>query len=494
MNRPNFLIFCADQMQAACLGCNGHPVVRTPNIDALAGRGVNFHRGYCNNPVCMPSRASMITGKTPRQHGLLTNGNALSADVPTVTQALVDSGYRTHAAGKLHLQPFGGWRGEALHSAEAHKRWLSGELKSLPSPYYGYQSADFGGHGVKMATGQHRLWLREHYPESLANFGKAYAEHGQAFRLVIPEEHHYNHWIADRSIDFIEGAGASPFFLFCSFPDPHFPFAACRPYSEMYDPDRVELPEDWLDRTDAMGMLATVRASSPGNRAPEEAEMRQIIAQTWGMITHVDHNIGRVIEALGRRGLADNTVVMFIADHGEYLGGHGLLRKGIWPYEELWRVPFIAAAPGRAPSVCQTPVSLLDLAPTFLDYAGIDLMVLDMRGPAPVMRLGLAGQSLRPYIEGDLSAPHLPLVMEYDEDFHDGALCRLRGLIDGDWKIVMYAGESAGALFHLGDDPLERRNLWEVPETQEQKARLLARLVERLAATDRFDGARVSGA
>ena len=108
--RPNFLIFCVDQMQAYCLGCNGHPEVKTPHLDRLARDGVLFRRNYCSHPVCQPSRASLITGLTPSQHGVIQNGMSLSEEMPTVTGALSNAGYRTYAAGKLHLQPFSAGR------------------------------------------------------------------------------------------------------------------------------------------------------------------------------------------------------------------------------------------------------------------------------------------------------------------------------------------------------------------------------------------------
>ncbi len=503
--RPNFLIFCVDQMQAYCLGCNGHPVVKTPHIDALAARGVNFRRGYCNNPVCMPSRATMITGKTPRQHGLLTNGNSLSPDVPTVTQALADAGYRTHSSGKLHLQPFGGYFDDHSDSVELGRRWHAGELPKLPEPYYGYQSADFVGGHITYAFGEYRNWLSENHPESLPlqTKGQAYHTCGVALRLDIPAEHHYNNWIADRAIDSLQCHIPSlttdhrspitdhPFFLCCSFPDPHFPFAACRPYSEMYDPDDLELPDSLEARNDLCAYLAQ-KARGQGPAGPEE--MREIMAQTYGMISHIDANVGRVMAALEASGQADNTMVLFIADHGEYLGSHGLLYKGAWPYEELWRIPFIAAGPGVQPGVCEVPVSLLDLAPTFLDYAGLDPLALDTRGPGPINRLPPAGQSLRPFLEGGLTAPHESLVMEYDDDLGKGGVCRLRGLIDGDWKLVLYGGFDDGALFNLAEDPRELRNLWNDPQAQGRKAELLARLVQRLAQTDRFDTPRKTGA
>ena len=493
-HRPNFLVFCVDQMQSYCLGCNGHPMVKTPNIDALAARGVNFNRGYCNNPVCMPSRATMITGKTPRQHGLLTNGNILSPDVPTVTHALADAGYRTHGSGKFHFQPGGGYFGDNIPSAEWWKPWWNGEGKPLPSPYYGYQTTDFVGGHTTDVFGEYREWLKQNHPDSSRKLARDQAYHscGRGFRIDIPEEHHYNHWIADRSMAFLDAqAKDQPFFLFCSFPDPHFPFGACRPYSEMYDPSTLPLPPTLEERGEPCAFLA---GKSERRGPDDDAEMREILAQTYGMISHIDTNVGRVLAALEANGQADNTIVLFISDHGEYLGSHGLLYKGAWPYEELWRIPFIAAGPGVQSGVCQTPVSLLDLAPTFLDYAGLDPLALDTRGPGPMNRLPPAGQSLRPFLEGQPSAPHESLVMEYDEDLGDAPVCRLRGLIDGDWKLVLYGGFDDGVLFNLADYPRELHNLWNEPKAQGRKAELLARLVQRLAQTDRFDSPRYCGA
>ncbi len=496
----NFLIFCTDQMQSYCLGCNGHPIVKTPNIDAIAQDGITFRRACTNNSVCMPSRATMVTGTTPRQHGLLTNGNCLAEDVPTVTQALADNGYRTHAVGKLHLQPFGGFKREdGSFSWEYRHLWNEGEITDLPQPYYGFQTVDYVGGHVSYAFGHYRQWLDENYPDAFGQLQKqnAYHEAGpQMYRMPIPPEAHYNNWIADRTIDFLNNIGDEDFYLFCSFPDPHHPFAACRPYSEMYNPDDLPLTETWENHEDACDFLRAVRAASPQQNVQSEEELREAMAQTYGMITHIDDNVGRVMEALKENGLYDNTVVAFLADHGEYLGSHHLMRKAPWPWEELWRVPFIWRVPGgqQQSHAVDEPVSSLDLVATIVDYADINEKYFDTRGMGDGGRPGLPGHSLRQYFDGGPTTPY-PAVMEYDEDFHEGApLCRLRGLVDGDWKLVMYAGYEDGLLFNLKDDPAEIVNLWDDPDTQTKKTELLTRLVERLAMTDRFDTRRICGA
>jgi arylsulfatase A-like enzyme len=491
--KPNFLIFVVDQMQSYCLGCNGHQQVRTPNIDALAADGVNFQRGYCNNTVCMPSRASMITGLTPRQHGLLTNGNCLPTDVPTVTQTLVDQGYSTYAAGKLHLQPNG-----APESLESHRAWLAGTVEELPLPYYGFQEVDLvNGHGKP--EHHYYRWLLEHHPE--------YAE---TPKQNIPAELHMNSWIADRTIEFIERVSSdniqvsgfspqpssSPFFLWCSFPDPHAPFEACEPYRSMYEPAGVELPPHWHERAESCRFLEESRATDRFNTPIDEAVIRRNTAQTYGMISHIDDCIGRVISTLKETGQYDNTVIVFMADHGEYLGSHNLLMKDVWAYEELARVPYIwKGTAGQTKDVSQSVVSLLDFVPTILDYADVSTDDLDTRGEGRGPRLGLPGRSLRPQIQDGQPLSPEPALIEYDEDWWPAPLCRQRGLIDGDFKLIIYGGyEDEGLLFNLTDDPHEMNNLWQEPEFQTTKHELTQKLLHKLTMSDRFDTKRICGA
>ena len=498
--RPNFLIFCTDQMQSYSLGCNGNAVVKTPNIDAIAAEGITFRRAYCNNTVCMPSRATMVTGLTPRQHGLLTNGCCLSESIPTVTQALVDAGYRTHAVGKLHLQPFGGFKlQQGTHSWESRPAWDDGEITALPSPYYGFQTCDFVGGHVTYAFGDYKRWLDAAHPGVHERYRVADAYHtcGRAHRMDLPEGTHYNDWIADRTIDFLGSAGDDPFCLFCSFPDPHFPFAACRPYSEMYQAGDLPLPQHWQHVDETCEFLRANRRTAGGHTVTEEAELREITSQTYGMITHIDDNIGRVMAALRDRGLDENTVVVLMADHGEYLGSHGLLHKGPWPWEELVRVPFVWRLPGPQPArhAEDSVVSLLDFVPTLVDLAGIDPDVFDMREFAPGEKPGLPGNSLRAHFDGSTAPPARSALIEYDEDWHtEGPLCRARGIVDGDWKLVLWAGFEDGLLVDLREDPLELTNLWSSPAHLAVRAELTAKLVERLAYTDRFDTPRISGA
>jgi arylsulfatase A-like enzyme len=504
-SRLSFLVFVLDQISSTSLSCNGNPDVRTPNIDQLAREGVSFTRAYCNNSVCTPSRSTMLTGLTPRQHGCITNGMRLSTDVPTVTGVLSEAGYHTHAVGKLHVQPFSAPapadENEPIPSWESRSLWEQGRIAALPLPYYGFQSVDYVGGHVHYCFGDYTNWLDVHHPGVHALYARerAYSAAGQSWKMDLPAELHYNRWIADRTIDFLRARmraapADQPFFLFCSFPDPHHPFAACRPYSEMYDPASVSICPTWHLRDEPCAWLRDVQRPSPDFT---EADLRADVAQTYGMISHVDDSVGRVMAALHDSSQADNTVVALMADHGEYLGSHHLLYKHVWPWEELLRVPVIWRAPAGAPQPegSDAVVSLLDFVPTVLDYAGIDPLALNQRGPrAPGDWPGLPGRSLRPAIDRGAFLSPRPAICELDSDWQPGPMIRRRTIVDGPWKLTVFPRMGEGILHNLAEDPYETHNLWSEPAASAARSELTARLLEELTWSDPLPGPRICGA
>jgi len=500
--RPNFLVIIVDQMNSFCLGWNGNDEVRTPNLDRLAADGVNFSRAYPTNPVCSPTRASLHTGLTPRQHGLTTNGCNLDPDIPTVTGVLAANGYRTHCVGKIHLQPFStDERDEDGQPAtwESRDLWNDGTITELPLPFYGYESVDYVGGHVNYVNGDYVNDVEAQRPGTKAELSreKAYYSAGpQTWRMPIPPEWHYNDWITERSIDFLHRQEDRPFFLVTSFPDPHHPFCAAKPYSEMYDPAAVSLPDNWNHGEDPCGYLE--RFDQYGrklHRNWDEAVLRESIAQTYGMITHIDDCVGRLLGALDESGLAENTTVVFLSDHGDYLGSHHLLFKGPWPYEPVVRVPLIWRAPGGQQGVrVPQPVSHLDFVPTVLDYAGLGQEDFDLRGGQQAQRAILPGESLRPVIDTGARPQQDGKLMEFDEDGVSQEMCRYRMLITERWKICIYGGFGEGVLYDLENDPLEMQNLWDDPGHLQVKAEMLAKLGDRLALTDRMDNYRYCGA
>lgn len=493
--KPNFLIFVVDQMASQSLGCNGHPEVRTPNIDRLAAEGTTFRRAYCNNPVCQPSRATMLTGLTPRQHGLVSNGNALDVQVPTVTGALAASGYRTHSVGKLHLQPYINIArdykpDDPVESCESEYAWRQCRVTSLPPDYYGFQTTEFiGGHGY-YSFGDYSNWLNRVHPDpaSLYADGNTQGRFKTDTAKHLPPELHYNHWIADRAIAFLADCAADqPFFLWCSFPDPHHPFSANRQYADLYEPGSLILNKTWQLTEEQCPHLAALRRERP---VLTEDYLREITAETYGMITHIDEQIGRVMTRLEQDGRDRNTVVVFMSDHGEYLGSHGLHQKDRWPYEELDRIPFVWKIPGTPSGPSDSVVSLLDFVPTILDYAGLPADVLDRREVKPENERFLPGRSLRPWLDHSEHLAERPALIEFERAPGAGP----RTLVESRWKLTVFPPTGQGLLFDLEADPHETRNLWDEPACAREKARLSLRLLEELAMSDRLDHTRIANA
>lgn len=493
--KHNFLIFVVDQMASASLGCNGNDEVKTPHLDRLASEGTTFRRAYCNNPVCQPSRATMLTGLTPRQHGLVTNGNQLDEKVPTVTAVLVEAGYRTHSVGKLHLQPFINAERNCdpdspIESWESEYAWRHGRIDGLPKDYYGFQTTEFiEGHGYYSA-GDYCNWLNRVHPdpESLYVDGNTKGRFKVDAMKNIQPEFHYNSWIADRSLAFLDDCSDDqPFFLWCSFPDPHHPFSANQKYADLYDPEAVSLNPTWKSCEDPCDYLKRFRPDRP---VLTEEYLREITVETYGMVTHVDEQVGRVLQHLETTGRDRNTVVVFMTDHGEYLGSHGLIQKELWPYEELNRIPFIWKAPGGNPGASDSVVSMLDFVPTILDYAGLSVNILDRRQLKSADGRFLPGRSLRPWLDQGTPLAERPALIEFERDTDAGP----RTLVEPRWKLTVFPPSGQGLLFDLENDPQEINNLWNNDQYRSEKSRLILRLLEELAMSDRIDDQKLSPA
>lgn len=465
--RPNVLIFCTDQLRADCLGCEGHPLAVTPHIDSIADGGVRFSRAYVQNPLCSPSRAAMITGRYPRSTGCLCNGTALPEAEVTLPQALADAGYATFASGKIHLRP---------HEVSLDDRTWIQEYEG-DGPYYGFERVALTD---DYKLGGYLRWIADEHPEwsdeawDIAN-GSSRAGSVEAWHSRIPAELHQSSWTADRALDFLDEAGERPFFLWCSFVDPHHPFNPPAPYSEMYDRAAIPVP----DRPDLSAFGPHWAARQRGSAGMSDDEWRETIALYLGMISLIDDCVGRVLAGLESRGLAEDTVVAFVNDHGELLGDHGLLLKGPLLLEsmvrqvQLWRGPGVrsgATDDGLAESV--------DIMATVLDMAGV---------AAPA---GMQGESLSARLSGESPGKDAAIVQfspwtRYDGGGYEGGPDRLHlnALITDEYKLVHYAGQDFGELFDLREDPCESVNLWDDVAYAEARAELTARLLSRLGET-----------
>jgi arylsulfatase A-like enzyme len=502
--RPNFLVFCTDQLRADLLSAYGSRYIETPNIDSIGRRGVTFANAYVNNAICQPSRATIFTGLTPRQHLVRTNGIQLDESVPTVMDILRSAGYTTHSVGKLHLANFGLPKGAALESLraqdfpEARRMWDAGRLERFPVPYHGFQSVDFVGGHVDYTFGDYADWLESTQPGARDLLGKDKALRvplgpEDAWVMAIPPELHYNTWVADRTGSLLENAARSknPFFLWCSFPDPHHPFAAPEPYASMVRAEDVAVPE-WDPAQEQTLPPFYARAlhdgtfESNGVDGPTlwpDSHYQHMIALTCGMVKMVDECVGRVLDALERTGLAENTVVMFTSDHGDLMGDHRLVKKGPFMFRGLIRVPLLACGAGIEPiGSVDGLASLLDLTPTWLDLAGLRYPEgVAPPNPEEPPLAPLPGVSLTPLLNGSAKSVRDLALIEFDDGYVQE---RMRTIVTRRHRLTVYMGKDYGELFDLQQDPGEHRNLWDDPSAAPVKNELRTALLDEIMRTD----------
>ena len=450
-SRPNILWICTDQQRYDTIGALGNPHIRTPNIDRLAAEGVAFTQTYCQSPICTPSRASFLTGMYPSTvHGCM-NGNDTWADAaPLVTRLLADGGYDCGLSGKLHL--------------------VGAADRIEPRCDDGY-----------------RVFHWSHDPRNLWPEGHAYADwiREQGLDLGVLREDpaaispglHQTTWCADRAIDFMMADRDRPWLMSVNPFDPHAPFDPPQAFLDRYDP--ADLPGPLFRESDlaAQAELEEVDFQTPARR-PEAFGAREVKAAYYAMIELIDKNVGRMLETLDRTGQRENTVVIFMSDHGEMLGDHGLLLKGCRFYEGLVRVPLVVSWPGRFPQglVSDALVELTDLAPTLMDLAGV---------PVPER---VQGRSLVPILRGEAD-PHChrdAVRCEYYRTLNPENNPRIKGsygtmIRDRQYKLVVYHGHAVGELFDLEKDPGEFENLWADPAYASVRFELMKKSFDALA-------------
>ena len=486
-DKPNFVYIMTDQQRADWLGCCGHPVVRTPNIDALAANGVRFTDFHAASPICMPNRASFMTGRYPSAHGLRYNGCSLSTRAKTFVDVLSAAGYDTASLGKSHLQPFlevppkhgpdlkdgkdrlieEAWVPESHDYPEARSNFEDDTEYEVRLPYFGFDKVSFAsGHGDK-CWGHYGQWLRKTLPDWKALFDPDNElPHNyscpQAYRTPIPEDCYPTHWVGSEAVDYLSEAARkdTPFFAFVSFPDPHHPFNPPGKYWDMYDPEDFDVSLPYEAHENPPPPLRSIQESyerkdkqitlQTSFRADERA-LKEAMALTAGMITMIDDQVGRIVETLKANGLYENTVICFNSDHGDYMGDFGLLLKGMLPFRSITNVPMIWSDPAnRKGQVTETMASTVDIGPTILDRAGL------------VPFYGTQGKSFLPTIEEGES--HRDAVfIEYNDGmpkFTFETAARVRTIRSKDWRFSIYADEDWGELYDLQTDPNETKNLW----------------------------------
>jgi arylsulfatase A-like enzyme len=479
-DRPNILLITSDQQRADCFGFeNRH--IKTPHIDLLASQGTRFAACITPNLVCQPSRASILTGLLPLTHGVWDNGVDLDPKVGASGFAgtLAQHGYGTTFIGKAHFAT------KATFAPTGTPECRQSGARYGPDwygPYMGFQHVELSVLGHMHRTrplerppiGHYERWLLSRAPDDLPyqrwaqslgpDVGAA-----QTWYSALPAAWHSSTWVADRVIAYLTTHDRQqPFCLWASFPDPHHPFDCPEPWSRLYDPKDVPLPKHrtpdlerrpwWhkavLEGAPQLADPVMRKFRTEGSRMPPQSDLQlaHMTANYYGMISHIDHNVGRLVEALDALGLSDNTLVIYTTDHGEFLGNHGLYLKHPIPYEDLLRVGLVITGPGVvAGQVVHEPVSTLDLTATFYAYAGI-------RAATAVQ-----SRSLRPLLAGRPETRQVAYSEWYVHPSRCGIGLKLRTVRTRTHKCTFELDSGAGELYDLEHDPEEMVNCFDDP-------------------------------
>jgi len=445
--RPNILLICTDQFRADALGCAGHRIVETPNLDRLAQRGVRFSRSYCSAPVCIPTRVSLFSGLYPHSLGKVAHVRmALDPRIRMLPAYLREAGYRTGIVGKTHF-----WPATEVYGTEHARLTIDAHL-----------TGELGEHDA------YKVYLRDQgLPDG--------ADESQ-----LPAEHYRTAWTAREAAAFIRSADDRPFFLFCSFVKPHPPFDPPEPYRSRYADADFPPP---VAREDEFATRPAFIRTRMDRALVEDAEgLRDMKAKYFGLVTMIDAAIGDVLQALDESGALANTVIVFTSDHGEFLGDHWMRNKTLL-YEPSAAVPLIIAGPGvRGGRVATALTGHVDILPTLLDLAGVE---------APTRREGL---SLRPVLSSrdDVAlrdAMFAELVVQI-RIRGDGIWCNNLKMVATDrYKYCYYSRVLGGngteeELFDLASDPHEFHNLASGQDGRRICAEMRDRLLEWLARAE----------
>jgi arylsulfatase A-like enzyme len=492
----NVLFIMCDQLRFDYLSCAGHPTLKTPNIDALAARGVRFTRTYVQSPVCGASRMSFYTGRYVSSHGASWNGFPLKVGEMTMGDYLRPLGLDTVLVGKTHMEP----------DSEGMKR-----LGIDPQSIIGVRVSECGFDPYDRDDGLHAFgpdgcydprapryntYLNEKgYPGDNPWHDFANAAEGEGNSLAsgwamrharkparVAEEDSETPYMTRRAMDFMTEAGERPWCLHLSYIKPHWPYIAPAPYNDMYGPDDV-IPavKSESERVDPHPVYRAFMDYLVARNFSREEVRREVIPVYMGLIKQIDDQLGVLFAFMRERGLLDNTLIVFTSDHGDYLGDHWLGEKDLF-HEPSVKIPLIVCDPSPAADasrggVCDALVEAIDLLPTFLDALGADPQDQSHR---------LEGRSLLPWLHGETPAAwrHIA-VSEYDYSVlpASGKLgiaprdARLFMATDKRWK-YMHAVGFRPMLFDMQSDPDEFRDLGADPAYAAERERLAAALSE----------------
>jgi arylsulfatase A-like enzyme len=452
--RPNVLWLMSDQHNPNCTGYEGHPLVRTPNLDRIAEGGVNFTNGFANNPICAPSRFCFMTGQYMHTHRLF--GNDMSeypeANPNTLACLFRRYGYQTGLFGKSHM--IRRWDEDGFERIRYTD--LTDALHDDPLTCHYFKYLD-------------DLGLADFYEEGNPRPGMEHTLDGSG-PAQLPYEHSIEHYTGEETLSFLKERDESrPFFVQMSFQRPHAPIAPAAEHFGMYDPEEVVLPESACD------FLENDLATKPeflreyigeyceyplADKDP--ARLKQCLASYYALITAIDMEIGRVLDLLKEAGELENTIIFYTADHGDFAGEHGFFHKNFGLYESIQRIPFLLSWPGGPKGARKEGlVESVDLYPTLCELCDV---------PMPE---GRDGASVAPVALGESDGKEA-VYCEWDWGVAGGKFSAIR---TKEHRLVFYGRGNGGELYDRRTDPGEINNLWDDAGHVDIKVDLLDRLL-----------------
>ncbi|TFF90372.1 MAG: hypothetical protein EU548_03350 [Promethearchaeota archaeon] len=465
--KMNVLFIITDQQRADHLSCAGNRVLKTPHIDSIGNGGVRFNKYYCATPICMPNRANFFTGCYPSVHGTRSNGINLNPEVPTISEILKSQGYHTVSIGKTHFNFYAfPYKKKLDYSWEIIPYWMSGKIKGpFPKPYYGFDEVKLTvGHG-DVCGGHYLEWLEEKGYDKLDFLKNRLMEiYKNYYQTEVPEEFYPSTYITDQTVEFLERHsegkyGDKPFFMHCSYNDPHHPVCPPGRYMDMYGPNEITLPENFEDGENLLNheflgeILKDSRFPHLLPQKVDENTAKIFTALTYGSLAMIDEGIGRILKTLEKTGMAKNTMVIFTSDHGDYCGDHGLILKGPAHYRSIINIPLLWKVPGMTKTgVSDSLVSTVDLPKTILKILGIrEKLFPDI----------FQGYDISPILTDPAEKVRTQALIEHDEEIASDRIFRLRTLVTESHRLTLYDGfDNSGDIFNYENDPNEVENLW----------------------------------
>jgi arylsulfatase len=463
VKRPHVFFLMCDELRADSLGYMGNKIVKTPHLDELAQDSVIFENSYTNCPMCVPARASLMTGRNPLSHGILDNAMRMVEDEKPLPGLLRSNGYTTTMYGKLHVH------------RSSQECGFDEFQNGFADPYTSF------------------LGIRDPEMRKKTPFKKNEGDiplvlHGKS---PTPPEQTSCSRLVEAYIQRIAAIPESvqPIFHYLSLLDPHTPYMPTKPYSEMYDPAQMPLPPNAGRTLDDKPITHRYFHKVRGFDKLNEEDYRQSLASYYGLVTHVDDRMGQVIERLKELELYDDSIIIFTSDHGSMMGEHGFIEKWGHMYEPVVRIPLLVKLPKNINGGMRldTFAEIIDIMPTVLDAAGIPV-------PAEVQ-----GKSLLPVCRGEIKVHRTEAHSTYFcGSIHVEPALMIR---DKNWKLTVYPEQESihdklygdhylkytsffdapligGELYDLRNDPYEERNLFGDPQFAQQQADMLSKQQE----------------